>query len=69
MEIYEIISTIVAIVFIGLSVTYGIGKKDLVKRIRSVIFLLEEIEKALSDGILSPEEISNIVKRAKEVIS
>jgi len=69
METYEIISSIVAIVFIGLSLTFGIQKKDLLSRVRSAGFLLREIEKALEDGILSPEEISNIVKKAKAVIS
>ena len=68
METYEIISSIVAIVFIGLSLTFGMQKKDLLIRVRSVGFLLRVIEKALEDDELSKEELKRIVSKLDGIV-
>ncbi len=69
METYETIATVISVILVIVSIKYGFKARDLTKRITRVISFLNAAQNALADGKLTAAEISNLVEKAKRIIS
>jgi len=64
----EIALTIIAIIFVALTVIFGVGWKKAVKFRKEATELHDAIKQALKDGKIQKEEIGKIAEEAYDVI-